>query len=230
MVRDLLEGFVCKDQLPGLDYSSLERVTGDYVSDKLRARSNDIVWRLRWGDEWVYVYFLIEFQSTIERYMAVRILTYVGLLYQDHRTTDRARPASTAALSSQRPLSPDRRAPRSYERARRVEESRGSSISDREQHDRRGASYDCRRLNAWRKSSKKQPGANRRTELSHGVGCVLKKCPPSHGGHRTCPYHFTATSAPRARQARLSRPPRRRCTAARPLHRSSARPTGSPAM
>jgi len=83
MVRDLLQGFVCKDWLAGLHYTSLERVSGDSVSDKLRARSNDLVWRMRRGSEWVHLYLLLEFQSTVERYMAARALTYSGHLYQD---------------------------------------------------------------------------------------------------------------------------------------------------
>jgi len=36
-----------------------------------------------WGKEWIYVYLLLEFQSTVDPYMAVRLLSYVGLLYQD---------------------------------------------------------------------------------------------------------------------------------------------------
>ena len=45
----------------------------------------------------MYVYLLLEFQSTIDRFMAVRILSYVGLLYQDlirsgQWTTDRRLP------------------------------------------------------------------------------------------------------------------------------------------
>ena len=31
---------------------------------------------------WLYVYLLLEFQSTVDTYMAVRIQTYVGLLYE----------------------------------------------------------------------------------------------------------------------------------------------------
>ncbi|MEJ1961552.1 MAG: Rpn family recombination-promoting nuclease/putative transposase [Gammaproteobacteria bacterium] len=83
MVRDLLEGFVREDWLAQLDYSSLEKVNGSYVTGDLRARTSDMVWRVRWGADWIYIYLLIEFQSKVERYMAVRIAAYVTLLYQD---------------------------------------------------------------------------------------------------------------------------------------------------
>lgn len=83
MVRDLLIGFVREDWLEQLDFDSLEKVSGTYVSDDLRERADDVVWRVRWGEAWVYIYLLLEFQSRVERYMAVRILAYVALLYQD---------------------------------------------------------------------------------------------------------------------------------------------------
>jgi hypothetical protein len=83
MVRDLLEGFVKEEWLSQLDYASLEKVGSSFVSDDLRERRDDVVWRVRWGEDWIYLYLLLEFQSTVETYMAVRILTYVGLLYQD---------------------------------------------------------------------------------------------------------------------------------------------------
>jgi len=35
-----------------------------------------MVLQLRWGDEWLYVYLLLEFQSTVDHFMAVRILGY----------------------------------------------------------------------------------------------------------------------------------------------------------
>ena len=83
MVADLLRGFVREDWGQHLDFESLEKVVGTYVADDLRGREDDVIWRVRWGQDWLYVYLLIEFQSTVDRYMAVRILVYVGLLYQD---------------------------------------------------------------------------------------------------------------------------------------------------
>jgi hypothetical protein len=83
MVADLLRGFVHEDWVQHLDFDSLEKVSGTYVADDLREREDDVIWKVRWGQDWLYVYLLIEFQSTVDRYMAVRILVYLGLLYQD---------------------------------------------------------------------------------------------------------------------------------------------------
>jgi predicted transposase/invertase (TIGR01784 family) len=83
MVRDLLRGFVKEDWVQDLDYDSLERVSGQYVSDDLRAREDDIVWRIRQRGQWIYIYLLLEFQSSVDPHMAVRLMTYLGLLYRD---------------------------------------------------------------------------------------------------------------------------------------------------
>ncbi|KAF0809759.1 transposase [Alcanivorax sp. S71-1-4] len=83
MIRELLRGFVPGDWVSELDLDSLEKMNGSYVSDDLRSRHSDAVWRVRWGPRWVYVYLLLEFQSTVDRFMPVRISSYIGLLYQD---------------------------------------------------------------------------------------------------------------------------------------------------
>ncbi len=83
MVRDLLQGFVREEWVKQLDFASLEKVSGSYVTDDLRDRADDVVWRVRWGGEWLYVYLLLEFQSTVDWMMSVRMTAYVMLLYQD---------------------------------------------------------------------------------------------------------------------------------------------------
>ncbi len=83
MVRDLLVGFVREDWVTEIDFSTLERANGSYISDTLREREEDAVWRVRFRDRWLYVYVLLEFQSAVDRFMALRMMTYVGLLYQD---------------------------------------------------------------------------------------------------------------------------------------------------
>jgi len=83
MIRDLLLGFVGEEWVERLDFDSLERVNASYVTDDLRERHDDVVWRVRFAGDWLYVYMLLEFQSSVDRFMALRVLTYVALLYQD---------------------------------------------------------------------------------------------------------------------------------------------------
>ena len=84
IVADLLRA-----QVPDLaaDAASLVRVNGTYVSDRWRDREDDIVWSVRCGSQRVLVYILIEFQSAIDPDMALRMLGYMALLWQDQRTT-----------------------------------------------------------------------------------------------------------------------------------------------
>src|SRR2546428_488573 len=82
MVEDLLRGFVHEAWVRDVDWTTLERVSDSQISDDLRSRRDDLVWRVRWGPDWLYLSLLLECQSTVDAYMAVRVLVYVGLLYQ----------------------------------------------------------------------------------------------------------------------------------------------------
>lgn len=83
MVRDLLAGFTPLACFRGLGADAFERVNASYVSEHFAERHGDMVWRVRLADHIVYVYLLLEFQSQAERWMALRMQVYVGLLYQD---------------------------------------------------------------------------------------------------------------------------------------------------
>jgi len=83
MVEDLLRGFAARDWSAELDLASLTPLPASYVSHDLRQRHGDLVWRVRFKvDRWLYVVLLLEFQSAVDRSMAVRMLTYTALLYQ----------------------------------------------------------------------------------------------------------------------------------------------------
>jgi predicted transposase YdaD len=85
LMKDLLQGFVEEDWTGGLDFTTLERVSGNFTSPGFRHRDADMIWKLLWRREqgWTSFYLLIEFQSTYEPFMPVRLLDYVNLLYQD---------------------------------------------------------------------------------------------------------------------------------------------------
>ena len=83
MVRHLLTGFVPGDLASELDLETLERWPDSHVSEDLRQRHQDRVWRVRRRGQWLYALVLLEFQASVDRSMAVRILAYTGLLYED---------------------------------------------------------------------------------------------------------------------------------------------------
>lgn len=84
MVESLLRDFVPEEFVAELDFSTLERCSGSYVAEDLRERHDDVVWRVGWKDgSWCYVLLLMEFQSTPDHWMALRVLSYTALLLLD---------------------------------------------------------------------------------------------------------------------------------------------------
>ena len=61
MVESLLRDFVAEDFIADLDFSTLERCSGEYVSEDLRERRDDVVWRVRWQGTWAYILLILEF-------------------------------------------------------------------------------------------------------------------------------------------------------------------------
>ncbi|WP_341645348.1 Rpn family recombination-promoting nuclease/putative transposase [Thauera sp. SDU_THAU2] len=99
MVEALLRGFVHEDWVEQIDFSTLEKPNGQYVSEELLQRSDDILWRVQLNlpggqQAWLYLYLLIEFQSKADPWMALRLLTYVCLLYQDLIKSEQVEPGS----------------------------------------------------------------------------------------------------------------------------------------
>jgi predicted transposase/invertase (TIGR01784 family) len=83
MVEELVREFIAESWIEKLDFSTLQRVNASFVGLKLKGREGDLLWKLCLRDgSPVYVYLLIEHQSRVDRFMAVRLMTYIGLLYQ----------------------------------------------------------------------------------------------------------------------------------------------------
>ena len=86
-VRDLLRDFVSelldggREWVERLDFATLEPLPTEHIDPTLRGRSNDAVWRLRFRDaggerDWLHVLVMIEFQSRIDWFMALRVQGY----------------------------------------------------------------------------------------------------------------------------------------------------------
>jgi predicted transposase/invertase (TIGR01784 family) len=85
IIEQALRRFLKAPWLGKLDFSTLELVPTRYVSRFLEQRESDIVWRVRYGNgeqDWFFVYVLMELQSSVQRFMALRLWAYIALFYQ----------------------------------------------------------------------------------------------------------------------------------------------------
>ena len=83
MVAQLLREFVAEPWLADLDLESMERINAKFHAEDSERRDGDVIWRIpltRGGD--AYLLLMLEFQSTPDRWMALRVMVYAGLLWQ----------------------------------------------------------------------------------------------------------------------------------------------------
>jgi predicted transposase/invertase (TIGR01784 family) len=79
--RQLLESFVHEPWVKELDFSTAETVEHSFVSVEYQETESDLIYKLKRNQEDVYIYVLLEFQSTVQRFIGVRILNYITSLY-----------------------------------------------------------------------------------------------------------------------------------------------------
>lgn len=81
-MADLLRGFA-GDLARYLDFTTLERLPASFVTERLGQRHADLLWKLQTTDrQWLYLLVLLEFQSTIDARMALRMLDYTIRILQ----------------------------------------------------------------------------------------------------------------------------------------------------
>ena len=83
MVAQLLHEFVAGPWLDDLDLEGMERLNARFHAETGKRREGDMVWRIprRDGSD-TYLVLLLEFQSTPDPWMALRVLVYASLLWQ----------------------------------------------------------------------------------------------------------------------------------------------------
>ena len=77
LFQELVEGFVDGDWTGQLRLDLAERVDKSFVLESFREKESDILYRVPLGDTDIYVYVLIELQSTVDFLMAFRLLIYI---------------------------------------------------------------------------------------------------------------------------------------------------------
>lgn len=86
-VQQLIEGFVSSEIAGLMDFTTLKNHSGNYITPLFEERLEDLVWSVeaRWeGDtQRVFLYILLELQSSVDQRMPIRLLHYVACFY-DH--------------------------------------------------------------------------------------------------------------------------------------------------
>lgn len=82
--RQLLETFVNEPWVAELDFTQAETLDKSFVADHYKATESDLIYKVKLQGRTVYIYLLLEFQSTVDRFMAVRVAYYALAFYMDY--------------------------------------------------------------------------------------------------------------------------------------------------
>lgn len=85
--RQLLQTFVKEPWVDDLDFDSCETIDKSFISEHYKATESDLIYKIKLNDQEIYIFILIEFQSTVDRFMAVRIPNYITNFYMDYLET-----------------------------------------------------------------------------------------------------------------------------------------------
>ncbi|MCE2396632.1 Rpn family recombination-promoting nuclease/putative transposase [Candidatus Poribacteria bacterium] len=81
--RQLLETFVNQEWVHSLDFDKCEPLDKSFISEHYKETESDLIYKVQFHNREVYIYILIEFQSTVEPFMALRVLNYITNFYMD---------------------------------------------------------------------------------------------------------------------------------------------------
>ena len=72
-----------------LDFDTLECLPASFVTEHLGRRHADMLWRIgTTAGGWVYVLILLEFQSTVDHRMALRMMDYTSTIWMRFERED----------------------------------------------------------------------------------------------------------------------------------------------
>jgi hypothetical protein len=83
LVAELLRSFIAEEFVQHLDFSTLKKVNAHFVTGKYRKREADIIYEMQFKKNPIYIFLLLEFQSTVDKFMSLRLLEYICQFYKD---------------------------------------------------------------------------------------------------------------------------------------------------
>lgn len=83
VLESFLRHYVDEDFIKDLDLTHFEPLPTEFVTEALRKRYSDCIRKIRWKGQEAYLLLILEFQSTKDVWIPVRILAYTALLWLD---------------------------------------------------------------------------------------------------------------------------------------------------
>ncbi len=81
LFRQLIESFVPYEWVKTLDFDHCELLDKSFLSKEYEKRESDIIYKIRLKGKIAYIIILVEFQSSTDKFMAVRVAHYVYNFY-----------------------------------------------------------------------------------------------------------------------------------------------------
>lgn len=82
IIEELMKYFVDEKFTNELDFSQMELQNTSFINEEHKKSEADMIWKIKFKGNDVYVYLLIEFQSTVDKYMALRFGSYILEFYK----------------------------------------------------------------------------------------------------------------------------------------------------
>jgi predicted transposase/invertase (TIGR01784 family) len=83
VVEDLLHSFVHEKFVQELDFKSLKKLNVKFVPVSDQSRRADVVYEIKSHGQSAYIYLFLEFQSSVDRFMSMRMARYMFEFYQE---------------------------------------------------------------------------------------------------------------------------------------------------
>ena len=82
LMQELLEYFVHEKFIHELDFTTLERLDKSFITDAFKEKESDLIYKIQFQNKDLYIYLLLEFQSTVDKFMPLRMLRYICEFYE----------------------------------------------------------------------------------------------------------------------------------------------------
>ncbi len=79
--HELITSFIDEPFIKNIKLEDIEPVDKTFVTDEFLQRESDIIYKVQMGDDEIYIYILLEFQSTVDKTIPLRMLLYITQFY-----------------------------------------------------------------------------------------------------------------------------------------------------